>query len=172
MKLAMIPKAKAEKIGANWLPVGADDSVVLVGVEIEETSGGFRVEFKKDIDHPAEAMKETGAEAELIDLAEMLGFPPMGTYVLTTTSRYYGAAALCTPRGLELLREKGGNWFVLPSSVHDVIAVPADNFNTQELIGMVRDINRNFVLDEDKLSDNVYWTDGYTIKSTKEVNTE
>ena len=46
---------------------------------------------------------------------------------------------------------------MLPSSVHEVIMVPASAVgNEEELTSMVRDINRTQVRDTEILSDNVY----------------
>ena len=53
-----------------------------------------------------------------------------------------------------------GDFFILPSSRHEVIVVPAEGMNPQELEEMVRSINASEVLSaEDILSDHVYHFD-------------
>lgn len=78
--------------------------------------------------------------------------------VITTESQSYGAAAILVPSVQEwLLNHLGGKCFILPSSIHEVIAVPYDeSMDPEELRTMVTDINREQVSDIDQLSDNAY----------------
>lgn len=49
------------------------------------------------------------------------------------------------------------NYIVLPSSVHETIFLPIDQgMDSNELEGMVQQINAGVVSDEDKLSDHVF----------------
>lgn len=54
-------------------------------------------------------------------------------------------------------------FYILPSSVHEVILLPSDRkkmFNTESLKGMVAEINRSGeVSDDEVLSDEVYYYD-------------
>lgn len=81
--------------------------------------------------------------------------------VLTNTEGFYGAAALFYPFVLELIGERmEGNYFILPSSVHETILLPDDGFyRSSELEEMVQEINRTELLAEDWLSDTVYYYD-------------
>ena len=79
-------------------------------------------------------------------------------YVLTNTSGSLGAAALFYPdvkeKAAELL---GSDYYILPSSVHEVILVPdSAGINAKELCDMVKQANRTVVEEQDILSDNVY----------------
>ena len=79
-------------------------------------------------------------------------------YVLTNTSGSLGAAALFYPdvkdKAAELL---GSDYYILPSSVHEVILVPdSAGINSKELCDMVKQANRTVVDEKDILSDNVY----------------
>lgn len=50
------------------------------------------------------------------------------------------------------------DFYILPSSVHDVLLVPAKNDgNISDSRRMVRDINRDIVEPEERLSDEVYY---------------
>lgn len=95
---------------------------------------------------------------ELLEsLNVMVGFPDFGptTVVITNTKCMYGAACLFYPGVIERLAKTfNGDFVVLPSSVHEVIAVPAENVD--DLIDMVRQINQAEVSPSDRLSDNVY----------------
>jgi len=80
-----------------------------------------------------------------------------GMYVLTNSTGSLGAAALFYPD----VKEKaavllGGDYYILPSSVHEVILVPAAaGINEKELCDMVKQANRTVVEAHDVLSDNV-----------------
>ena len=80
-------------------------------------------------------------------------------YVLTNRGNYFGAASMLFDSVLQEIAEKlGGDFWVLPSSIHECIIVPAD-FPTdrEELQDMVSEINRCAVAEEDFLSDEVYF---------------
>lgn len=84
-------------------------------------------------------------------------------YVLTTQDNYQGAAAMLITNILESIREKiKCNFYILPSSVHEVIIVPdTDNQisskKTKEFYNMVCEINKSTVNPIDKLTDSVYY---------------
>ena len=124
----------------------------------------------------AEAMKnsELVEPAMLIDMSNALFAPervnlldrdePLapdevgGMYVLTNTSGSLGAAALFYPdvkeKAAELL---GGDYYILPSSTHEVILVPdSADIKAADLCDMVKQANRTVVEEKDILSDNVY----------------
>lgn len=84
--------------------------------------------------------------------------PPM--YVLTNRKQQYGAAGILNRK---LLREFAGgkSFYILPSSLHETIFIPAElESNPGILDGMVADINQMAVLQEDRLSDHSYYYDG------------
>lgn len=79
-------------------------------------------------------------------------------YVLTNESGINGSACLLYPGVLETIgRELGGGFFIIPSSVHEVIIVP-DSVSTDPdyLRALVSGVNREHVMPEDVLSDSVY----------------
>ncbi len=79
-------------------------------------------------------------------------------YVLTNRMQLHGAAAILYPGQLQAIREQlGENFYVLPSSVHEVLVLPVSRaLDKGTLRGIVRDINRTVVDPEDVLSDQVY----------------
>ena len=53
--------------------------------------------------------------------------------------------------------KKIGDFYVIPSSVHEILAVPAKSgMNPDELRNIIRDVNRTQVSDEDRLSNNLF----------------
>ena len=79
-------------------------------------------------------------------------------YVITNESKLYGAASILYEEPLHELAEKvGSDLYILPSSVHEVIAVSADFSSPDELAEMVYEINMDQVDINDRLSNQVYW---------------
>lgn len=83
---------------------------------------------------------------------------PARVSVITNTDRVYGAAAILYNKVLEQAADRAdSDLFILPSSLHEVLAIPAiEEYDIACLKAMVMDINRNVLQTEDVLSDNVY----------------
>jgi hypothetical protein len=91
-----------------------------------------------------------------------IGFTPM--YVLTNQDKVNGAGVLAHDGVLEKVGVLiGSDFYVLPSSVHEVLIVP-DNGTMQlaELENLVREVNATQVAPEDRLSDKVQYYDRET----------
>ena len=86
---------------------------------------------------------------------------PAPVFVLSNRASVNGAASLLYPGVQEELAERmGGDYYVLPSSIHEVLIMPADaGVDPASLEKMVRDINASIVEPEDRLSDHVYHYD-------------
>ena len=82
-------------------------------------------------------------------------------YVLTNRQKMNGAACMFYPGVLEDFGKKlGRDFYLLPSSVHEVILVPADETVSKEALWeIVTDINRTQVAEEEILADSVYYYD-------------
>lgn len=87
-------------------------------------------------------------------------------YVLSNGNRINGSIGILRT---DLLREFYGRrkkgFYILPSSVHELILL-YDDFGTsvEVLQNMVREINRDLVIREETLSDQIYYFDGETVK--------
>lgn len=99
-------------------------------------------------------------------LEELMGFSPMDEgqeimYVASNPNRLFGAGVIAYPDFLEAAAEKvGGDFYVLPSSVHEVILVPDDGRQREtELQTMVQNVNETQVDPKDRLSNEVYHYD-------------
>ena len=94
-------------------------------------------------------------------LSEMLG----EMMVITNAGRFWGAAAILDKETLAAVSERlGDDLYILPSSIHECIAVPKSDYEIDELREMVRDINHTQVELPDILSDEVYMFDSYTME--------
>lgn len=83
---------------------------------------------------------------------------PMSMLIITNTERMYGAAAVLYSGMLKQAADKAGSdLFILPSSLHEVLAVPVtEGRDVDELRKIVMEVNQTELLPEDVLSDNVY----------------
>lgn len=81
-------------------------------------------------------------------------------FVLSNEKGINGATCLIYPGVTEELQEKmQGSFFVLPSSIHELIIIPYRSATLEQLCEMVYCINRTQVPEEDILSDTVYYYD-------------
>lgn len=81
--------------------------------------------------------------------------------ILTNEQALFGAGSLFYPGLLDdIASQVGGNFFVLPSSVHETIILSDDGMTDRKALeSMVQEINEMVVAPEDKLSDYVYHYD-------------
>ena len=92
-------------------------------------------------------------------------------FVLTSAERMNGAGLILNP----VIQEKiagvlGGNYYVLPSSVHEVLVLQDNGqHHAQELNAMVWQINQDMVMPQEILSDKVQY---YDTSSRRLVNAE
>ncbi len=78
-------------------------------------------------------------------------------YIISNKSKINGAASMFYEDALSGLCEKlGTDLYILPSSVHEVIAVSSEMGTPEELSQMVREVNGSQVAPEEQLSDHVY----------------
>ena len=96
---------------------------------------------------------------ELSGGQETPGQADVPMYVLTNTVRSLGAVSILYEGVLKSCGERLGEaYYVLPSSIHEVILIPASAVeDTKELQSIVRDINETQVRETEVLSDNIYY---------------
>ena len=77
--------------------------------------------------------------------------------VLTNKSRMYGATVIMLADCLRHVEKRlGGDFYILPSSIHEVIAVPVSIGETEQLKEMVREVNNTQVAPQEVLGYEVY----------------
>ena len=81
-------------------------------------------------------------------------------FILTNEELMDGAAMIAHRDVLEKAGELiGGDYYVLPSSIHEVMIIPSNGQSAAGLQGMVHEINQTEVDVEDRLSDKVQYYD-------------
>ena len=117
-------------------------------------------------EHAVENVKK---KTEIIPMWKMLeetGYPidrreiNIQLLVVTIDSRHYGAGTLVNSEVLREVSEKiGGDYVVLPSSIHEWIAHPYHEDELPMYKAMVEDVNRTAVSLEERLSNSIYHYD-------------
>ena len=78
-------------------------------------------------------------------------------YVVTNATGYNGASTIFYPDVKEdIANVFGGGYYILPSSIHEVLAVPDGIIPPEALLEMVKDINLKEVHPEDRMANAVY----------------
>ena len=94
-------------------------------------------------------------------------FPKNPIYVISNKSNVGGAIALASPAALNMVSEElGDNFFIIPSSIHECLAIPVSFGLPPEILkSMCEDVNANPEIMERKdiLSDNIYYYDGKSL---------
>ncbi len=90
-----------------------------------------------------------------------IDFPPEpgDLYILTNKPNLYGAAVIFYPGMMEKMAEEmGGDFVIIPSSIHETIIAPiSEEAGWPEiLVSMVKEVNATVVSDMDILSDSIY----------------
>ena len=82
-------------------------------------------------------------------------------YVLTNRNRIEGAACILYTRLLkDFSNALGGNYYIIPSSIHEVLLLPADNTDDSSKIReMIGEVNDTQLIDEEILSYSLYYYD-------------
>lgn len=81
-------------------------------------------------------------------------------FVISNEQGINGAAAVLDENLMaKVTEELGEDFYVLPSSIHECIVIPAENMDVNELKAMVQEVNDTQVMPQEKLSDQVYQYD-------------
>jgi len=133
-------------------------------LKIAKTNSARSAKFESMDTVMRNMMVDDGMDKEL---AEMM-FPAQSASlsVLTNESGIDGAALIACPEVLKTVqKEIGEDFYILPSSIHEVLIVPKSEMDdVEDLKQMVLSVNEAEVPPEDRLSDNVYEFDGHSLK--------
>lgn len=117
-----------------------------------------------------------GATEEIIEitLGEFLSeiSPDNKMHVIGNSKGLYGAAVMLYEDILyDLATQLESDLYIMPSSIHEVIAVSTSFFSPEELAEMVSEVNVEEVAPEERLSNQVYYYDRYLRKISLATDT-
>ncbi|MGN8963376.1 DUF5688 family protein [Bariatricus sp. HCP28S3_D3] len=90
--------------------------------------------------------------------------PSTMMYVLTNADKMHGASLIAQEDILQKASDcLGGDYYILPSSVHELLLLPASgDLTAKDLVDMVQQVNATEVSEEDRLSDKVQFYNSET----------
>lgn len=105
------------------------------------------------------SMREMIAKIKGVDIDSLPTEPAQA--IVRNKEGMFGAINIynedCIKQVQEILRTK--NFYVLPSSIHEVICVPTEGIEVNDLLKMVTEINQTNVKPEERLGDFVLYYD-------------
>ena len=142
----------------------SEDSFIMVKSEMMGIWGISEEELFRDA--IAAAVEQN--PVSVVPLAEMLGLEMDDSiHVGLTKSGRFGAASVFYPGFLdEVSRKLGGSYYLLPSSIHEVLFVNesiGQDMGIDGLNNMIRSINEDQVDEEDRLSNHCYYYNGHAL---------
>lgn len=98
----------------------------------------------------------------------------MKIYTLTSDSTMFGSGMICVDSIFKkIVSEIDEDFYILPSSVHELLFIPVSNFKNQSkeevednLLDMVWEVNHTQVDPKDRLSNHVYMVNHHTLEFT------
>ena len=111
----------------------------------------------RSLDEVLREMADSGEGADMEDPVDAL-CTDLPMKVLTNSRKTHGAACILYPGVLDgVAQEIGSDFFILPSSIHEVILLPVTgNEDHEKLKEMIREVNSTQVAPEEVLSDTLY----------------
>lgn len=93
----------------------------------------------------------------------LLDFHPIenGVYCVTNADKYLGSGIILCDEAMRKIYEKVGTFFLLPSSIHEVLIVPESNgLSWEEASEMVAQVNATEVAEDERLIDEALYFNG------------
>lgn len=136
------------------------------GISVSElyrlASDNTRRMFSYRIDSMFEKLRKVKDEYLNFDINELNQYTDNKSmlYVLSNDELLNGASSLLYPGVIESCAEiAGGNIYIIPSSVHEIIFVNEEGTDLENLKSTLKEINNSVVSETDILSDNIYYYD-------------
>lgn len=118
-----------------------------------------------------EMLYEAAKENEHAIITDMADFMPKHTellkgyqYIVSNKRSLNGAGTFIA--NIDKLKERFKKFYILPSSIHEVLVMPADrcSYNKKDLDAMVKGVNR-IVSPEERLADHAYYFNGEKLEA-------
>lgn len=118
--------------------------------------------MEDDLDTLASTLRLLLPDEERFKVDEAVGDDPaLDMYVLTNKSRIFGATCILYSDCIRRLAQRyNTGLYILPSSIHEVIIIPASRMYDEEYMKeMICEVNDTELSPDEKLSDNLYYYD-------------
>lgn len=165
--LAVIVRYKIDDVGCFTVTNDIADSLKLTSEEVMNIAFANHAQQKFVLKNMSDMMRDLflsqGVSEEFVEEVVRESYTEHPLYVLTNQAKYEGASAVLSKEIMEKAQDILGEFYILPSSRHEVILIKKDDgISLPYLKSMVKEINTIEVKREDLLSDNVYSYDSRT----------
>lgn len=89
-------------------------------------------------------------------------------FVLSNKGTMFGATSILDISLLNQIYEKIGDFYIIPSSIHEVLIVKKNNADPEDLNRMIREVNETQVDPTERLSDHIYQFDRESVIPVEE----
>lgn len=94
---------------------------------------------------------------DVASFVETKGNPNYPLTAFSNDEGMYGASAILYPGFLpKAFEAAGGDFYIIPSSIHEVLVISREAVSAETLSKMVREINQAIVSEDERLSDNAF----------------
>ena len=172
-QIASVYQILMDKTGEGTATITITDNLMDgYGITLEELHDQALQNMDTLQPHSFKGMNETVAEMIAVDIArdqnigmdeakemamQMMPDIPDTMFVLTNDTKVNGAAAILNDDIRQEIAEKVGDFYMLPSSIHETLIIPKDaGMEFKELEQMVQEVNQTQVAPGERLSDHVY----------------
>lgn len=163
LNLAVTYRVELPEIGGFHVGIRINNSLMELWGAAEDELYRAAVENLENEPYSIKSIVELLGGMAGIPTGEMPELPEEMTkqYVLANESCRYGAAGMLRKDLMEGFAEQsGGSFYILPSSIHDLILLPDDGSVSAECLKeMVKEVNKSAVAREEWLSEDVYYYD-------------
>ena len=172
-RLANSPKKDIADLYIIYIVVIGDDDQGMVsitvdnnmmekaGVSFEELDAAAKKNTEKEslmVKNIADVLLEGAEKMSIVNTKEIEMVKERPAFlVVSNGNNLFGARVILRDNLLSGLAKKlGGDFYILPSSVHEVMVAPVDEYEDWFLKDLVKEANKTSVYTKDKLSDNIY----------------
>ena len=172
-QIASVYQILMDKTGEGTATITITDNLMDgYGITLEELHDQALQNMDTLQPHSFKGMNETVAEMIAVDIArdqnigmdeakemamQMMPDIPDTMFVLTNDTKVNGAAAILNDDIRQEIAEKVGDFYMLPSSIHETLIIPKDaGMEFKELEQMVQEVNQTQMAPGERLSDHVY----------------
>lgn len=141
-----VTKALAEHLGV--------DEDTLIDAAVSNNKNIFETTFE----NLAEAVAGIMEVEPLEDISEC----PLR--IMSNTHKMNGAGAILDTDSLRKMYEELGDYYIIPSSIHEILCIPTNISDVTHVQYMVKEVNSTSVTEEEFLSNSVYIFDGNEVR--------
>ena len=157
-ELAIIPEILMN-MGSATLPTASLEELGVTADEVVDQA----IKNMPKIAHPTLTNIEAQLRGNAENILDGTEAPQSGLFVLSTEDFYHGAAALFAEGMKDRLHDMFGDYYIIPSSIHEILIIRCNGANKDDLRNTILTANQNVVDPTEVLSDELYVYDGETM---------